>query len=558
MTALAGQVLRLNGEPLANVALGIGSIATRTDDTGRFLLTGVEPGVHALVIDGRTANRPGRTYGRFEANVELKRAETVVLPYTIWMPKLDTQHAATIPRYTTEEVVITTPRIPGLEFRLPAHAALRDEDGTPITEITITPIPLDRPPFPLPAGVDVPLYFTVQPGGAYVYTRAATGAALIYPNGIGASAGTKFQFWNYEADRKGWYVYGLGTVTPDGRQVAPDPGVRLYELTAAMVQGPSSAPPEGTAPGSNATGGDPVDLTTGLFVLSHTDLALPDVLPIVLTRTYRPRDSISRAFGIGATHPYDIFLVGNILPYTWQELILPDGGRIHFDRISAGAGYTDAVYEHTATPTRFYKARLAWNGNGWTITLKDGTLLIFPDSYNTTRPQQAAITELRDRFGNRLLLTRDGASNLTRITAPSGRTIDFTYDASYRVTQAKDTIGRTVTYTYDASGRLATVTNPVGGVTSYTYDASHRMLTLTDARGITFLTNEYDTAGRVVRQTQADGTTYQFAYVLDPTTGKINQTDVTDPRGIVRRLTLSSAGYPLPIRGPSERRWRKP
>jgi hypothetical protein len=397
ITALAGQVLRLNGEPLADVSLRIGSRVTQTDDTGRFLLTGIEPGVHALVIDGRTANRPGWTHGRFDVNVELKRGETAVLPSTIWMPKLDTRHATTIPRYTTDEVVVTTPRIPGLELRLPAHAALRDEDGKPVTEITITPVPLDRPPFPLPAGVDVPLYFTIQPGGAYVYTRSGLGAALVYPNRIGAPEATKFQFWNYDAERKGWYVYGLGAVTADGRQVAPDPGVRIYELTAAMVQGSGNVPPEGTSPGSEGTDGDPVDLATGLFVLSKTDLTLPDVLPIVLTRTYRPRDTISRAFGIGATHPYDVFLVGNSLPYTWQELILSDGGRLHFNRISSGAGFTDAVYEHTATPTRFYKARIAWNGNGWTMTLKDGTLLMFPDSYNTTRPQAAALTEWRDR-----------------------------------------------------------------------------------------------------------------------------------------------------------------
>jgi hypothetical protein len=64
-----------------------------------------------------------------------------------------------------------------------------------------------------------------------------------------------------------------------------------------------------------------------------------------------------------------------------------------------------ATPERSATPTIFYKSRLAWNGsNGWTITLKDGTQLHFPDSENGTRPQWAAMTELRDRFGNRVLV----------------------------------------------------------------------------------------------------------------------------------------------------------
>jgi len=68
------------------------------------------------------------------------------------------------------------------------------------------------------------------------------------------------------------------------------------------------------------------------------------------------------------------------------------------------------------------------------------------------------------------------------------------------------------------------------------------MLTLTDARGILFLTNEYDAGGRVTKQTQADGSTYRFAYTLDGP-GKITQTDVTDPRGLIRRVLFNGDGY---------------
>jgi len=55
-------------------------------------------------------------------------------------------------------------------------------------------------------------------------------------------------------------------------------------------------------------------------------------LPIVLTQTYRQNDSGSRAFGIGSSHSYERFLVGDTNPYTFMDLILPDGGRIHFVR----------------------------------------------------------------------------------------------------------------------------------------------------------------------------------------------------------------------------------
>src|SRR5206468_6791653 len=83
----------------------------------------------------------------------------------------------------------------------------------------------------------------------------------------------------------------------------------------------------------NPKSGDPVDLSTGLFVLDKTDLVLPDVLPITLTRTYRTLDPAPRAFGIGSTHAYDLYLQRNDL-CSEVRLILPDGGRIRYLRTS--------------------------------------------------------------------------------------------------------------------------------------------------------------------------------------------------------------------------------
>src|SRR5262249_51788493 len=68
----------------------------------------------------------------------------------------------------------------------------------------------------------------------------------------------------------------------------------------------------------------------------------------------------------------------------------------------------------------------------------------------------------------------------------------------------------------------------------------HRMTTVTDARNILYLQNEYDANGRVFRQTQADTTTYQFAYTTDAN-GNVTQTDITDPRGHVRRIVFNPA-----------------
>lgn len=209
-------------------------------------------------------------------------------------------------------------------------------------------------------------------------------------------------------------------------------------------------------------------------------------------------------------------LVGDTNPWAYADLLLPDGGRIHYTRISPGTSFIDAVYQHTSTPTAFYGSQIKYVNGAWNLTLKDGTVYVIGD----VAPLQA----IRDRYGNQITLTRTNGTqgNITRIASSSGRWIQLSYDGSNRITQAVDNSGRAVSYTYDASC----------------------MLTLTDAKGILFLTNAYDANGRVSQQTQADGTTYQFAYTLDAN-GTVTQTNLTDPRGFLRQVTFNASGYTL-------------
>ncbi len=247
VTALAGQVLRLNGEPLPGVKLEMEGHSTRTDPTGRFLLpVGSEAGWCELWIDG------GATHGTYEVAVVVEASRTNVLPYTIWLPKLDLAHAVTIPSPTTEETVISNPTMPGLEVHLPPGTVIRDHAGKVVRRVSLTPIPLDRPPFPLP-NIPVPIYFTLQPGGSYIYTPTRMGARVFYPNVHHAPAGTRFDFWNYDPEERGWYIYGQGTVGQDGGQVIPDPYVMIYEFSGAMINCNGAGCPAGPPPPGAAT-----------------------------------------------------------------------------------------------------------------------------------------------------------------------------------------------------------------------------------------------------------------------------------------------------------------
>jgi RHS repeat-associated protein len=546
VTAVSGQLLRLNGQPLPNALLKVGARTATSDRTGRFLIEFVESGRSELLIDARPAGTPGRSYGVFRVGLDVIADRTNVLPFTSWIPRLDTQNAVRIASPTVGETTITTPLIPGLEVRLPPGTIIRDVDGNAARDVSITPIPVNRTPFPLPTGVRVPIYFTIQPGGAYLEGSSAgwpSGARVIYPNYHALRPGTEVDFWHYDPEERGWFVYGLGAVRPDGRRIEPRAGVSIYEFTGAMVGDPSFGPAEGPPPCAECEDGDPVDLATGLFVYTKTDLALPDVTPLALTRTYRPRDTRSRVFGIGSNHPYDIFIVGDTNPWTYADIVMADGSRIHFPRISPGTNFNSAVYEHTESPSMFFKSKISWNSQKarWDLRFPDGSLWEFPEAEFAPTPAKAALLSMQDRFGNKVTLTRDTNARLTRITSPNGRTIDLTYDGSDRITQAKDNAGRTIGYQYDASGRLWKVTDVASGVTEYTYDASHRMKTIKDPRGIVFLTNDYDLNGRVIRQTQADGSTFQFAYTISG--GLVTQTEVTDPRGFLRRVTFNPKGY---------------
>ncbi len=148
------------------------------------------------------------------------------------------------------------------------------------------------------------------------------------------------------------------------RFAAPDAGVEIYGFTGAMVGAPSLAPPSPNPPPppNCCPVGDPVDPGTGLVIENHTDVFLPDVIPINFVRTYRTGDQRSRPFGIGATDSYEIFLVGNTNPWTYQYLILQDGSRVFFPRTSSGTGFSDAVYQNTNSPGPWFGSVITYNG----------------------------------------------------------------------------------------------------------------------------------------------------------------------------------------------------
>jgi YD repeat-containing protein len=288
-----------------------------------------------------------------------------------------------------------------------------------------------------------------------------------------------------------------------------------------------------------------VDLHSGMFVLRQTDLFVSDVMPLSLTRTYRPWDANSHAFGIGANHPYDVCPTGTRNPYTYLDLNLEDGRQIRFARISKGTSYADAVYRHSEMASEFYGAQIAWNGNGWNLDFKDLRRFRFPESYNAKNFAQGAAIEMRDAKGHHIELKRGAARNLETLISPSGHTINFEYDGESRIIKAQDDAGNVRQYSYDSTGHIETVSDGSRVLYRFGYEPHLNsegfdpflMTSVTDGSGKELMRNWYRDGGRVSKQRLANGETYLYDYLFD-SEYNVTEATVTLPAGRPRSFSL--------------------
>ncbi len=243
-----------------------------------------------------------------------------------------------------------------------------------------------------------------------------------------------------------------------------------------------------------------------LLVVSHVAFSFQRQPAFPFVRKYRPQDDRTRAFGIGATDSFDIFPVGDSRTFSWIDLVLPDGGLIHYTRSNQGSGLANAkLRARSYMSSPFSLSTLEWNGNGWDLSTQDDWTYKFPSSGPDRTWQQSALTGIQSDSGGAFSIQRGGAGELQQVRAPDGETIAFTNDAGHRITSGTESSGHAIQYEYDAAGRLMHLHDSETGDEFYEYDPVNRLTVVRDAQHRPLLTNTYGFLGEIRSQTLADG-----------------------------------------------------
>ncbi len=510
-TTLSGQILSSDtGNPLANIRVKNGATSITTDAAGNFFFSSISSGTQLLLIDGTPAETPEVSYPiDLPVQVEVTPNINNILPYPVYLHTVNTKNVTSLDT-STADVIVSDPDIPGFELTIPQGVEIIGWDGQPNTEMSIKRVPIARSPLP-PISPETPTFNIYM----FHFFKAGGGTPtqpipVKYPNDAGLAPGTVVDLYYYDEEpiadptSHQWKKFGTGTVSSDARQIISDPGVGIPKFCCGgtFFTWLFELFDDKETPDDPPKDGDPVSLVTGIFELSKTDMVLPGVMPIQFTRYYSARKGLLNSlvpgpFGSGTNHDYNI----RLLPFgtSGEVLLLVEGddGRARF------AINADGTFSNDTVPS--FKGAVLTIGGGSVRTLrfKDGRRWIFSST--------GFLNRIEDRNGNGLDLIRSGGL-LSRIIQPGGREIQLAYDGASRISRLTDPLGRTVRYLYDSNGMLSTVIDPEGGLTRYRYDNLKRMTTITDARGILFLSNEYDSNDRVIQQTNAEGGVYQFLY----------------------------------------------
>lgn len=239
-------------------------------------------------------------------------------------------------------------------------------------------------------------------------------------------------------------------------------------------------------------GGEPVDLISGSFLIEQCDLIIQDILgDYAIERSYESlfakNDSV-----IGKGWSLSFFSELEQEEDT-IEVKLPD--------------------QHTET---FLKTKEGWknrrNGDSSYVLSEEEEGYEVKEIATQKRmqyDQEGKLKAIIDRSGNATIYEYK-KELLSRVCFASGQQISFSYEGE-KIRSMMDILGRTIRYQYEED-YLTEVIQANGGSEQYHYTSDGYVMEITDAKGVTYVHNEYDKKGRVTRQQLSTGQEYIFLY----------------------------------------------
>ena len=295
------------------------------------------------------------------------------------------------------------------------------------------------------------------------------------------------------------------------------------ERNFAAVPGerhPTHGAPFARAP---ATAGEPVDLFTGAMTIDVTDLIVPTAtIPIHFQRSYRSGRPYFGPFGYGWDHNHNLYLreLNDGAVALWT-------GQLHEQTFAPDA---DSWKPEDGLAARLERAPDA--PDTFDVVHPGGTRWRFARPPNWGSPERIPLTRIADRHGNLITFTYDSSDRLESVLDEAGRGLRFTYGSCGLLEAVSDhTQTRVVTYEHhEEIEHLVRVLLPTtaefpdGVPTTYDYDLyadhpamRHNILRIADARGRTYLENEYagpeaGWAFNTVARQLAGGFEYRFDF----------------------------------------------
>jgi YD repeat-containing protein len=284
-----------------------------------------------------------------------------------------------------------------------------------------------------------------------------------------------------------------------------------------------------------------VDTGVGLIILRKADFVLEDDPAMQFTRIHRNQDDRSRAFGIGGSDSFEIFLGGQM--GVAIDLIMEDGVRIHYNHLPPATGQTGDTYQSGWDRNgRFQNTQLVFDGKTWRIKAADGWTYMFPYTPHALPQNVTVLTGLIDPEGREYKMQRDSFGALISISNPSGNWLHFENDSEHRISKVTSSQGRTMQYEYDAGGRMIRATDSQGHVDSYAYDEKGQMITAGHGTANPILTNKYFPDGYIKSQVMGNGEKFEYSYFRRER-GALHDGLILDPNGLETRVQYVPGGY---------------